>query len=302
MALHVADRPTTVLILGESGTGKELIADLIQDNNPRRDMPYVKINCGAITETLLESELFGHEKGSFTGAKSMRTGKFEQANGGTLFLDEVGEMSLSAQVKVLRVLQNGEFQRVGGRKTIKTDVRVIAATNKNLDEEVKIGSFRKDLFYRLNVYPIAIPPLKDRKEDIPLLVNHYLQVYRAKSNNYIVGLAENAMRLLKIYDWPGNVRELENAVERAVVVCAGRIISEKDLPESVRNADDTLREKTIDIEIGIPLQEAEDKIIMETLTSVRGVKKKAAEVLGIGRKTLYRKLERIEEKEDEVSH
>lgn len=296
MALHVASGPTTVLVQGESGTGKELIADLIQENNPRKDMPYVKINCGAIPETLLESELFGHEKGAFTGAKSMRIGKFEQANGGTLFLDEVGEMSQSAQVKLLRVLQNGEFQRVGGRRTIKTDVRVIASTNKFLEEEVDKGKFRKDLFYRLNVYPITLPPLRERKEDIPLLVNHYLQVYRAKSNNYIVGIAENAMRLLKAYDWPGNVRELENAIERAVVMCSGRLITERDLPESVRNADEALKERTIDIEIGVPLQEAEDRIIMETLTSVKGVKKKAAEILKIGRKTLYRRLERIEKR------
>jgi len=297
MALHVSSGPTTVLIQGESGTGKELIADLIQENSSRKDASYVKINCGAITESLLESELFGYEKGAFTGAKTMRIGKFEQANAGTLFLDEVGEMSQSAQVKLLRVLQNGEFQRVGGSVTITTDVRVIAATNKNLEEEVTKGNFRKDLFYRLNVYPIELPPLRERKEDTPLLVNHYLQVYRAKSNNYIVGITENAIKSLKMYDWPGNVRELENAVERAVVVCSGRIITEKDLPEVVMNADGTLFERTIDIDIGMPLQDAEDKIILETLTSVRGVKKKAAEILGIGRKTLYRKLERIEGKE-----
>ncbi len=301
MSLHVAGGPTTVLVQGDSGTGKELIADLIQDNSPRKDMPYVKINCGAMPETLLESELFGHEKGAFTGAKSMNIGKFEQADGGTLFLDEVGEMSKSAQVKVLRVIQNGEFQRVGGRRTIKTDVRVIAATNKNIEEEVENGNFRKDLFYRLNVYPIQIPPLRERKEDIPLLVNHYLQIYRAKSNNYIVGISEGAMKSLKVYDWPGNVRELENAIERAVVVCAGRIITEQDLPESIRHADAALKERTIDIEIGMQLKDAEEKIILETLTSVRGVKKKCAEVLGIGRKTLYRKLEQIEGKEEEVS-
>lgn len=301
MALHVAASPTTVLIGGESGTGKELIADLLQENSPRRDMPYVKINCGAIPETLLESELFGHEKGAFTGADTRRVGKFEQANGGTLFLDEVGEMSQSAQVKLLRVLQNGEFQRVGGRETIRTDVRVVAATNKTLDEEVEKGKFRKDLYYRLNVYPITLPPLRERKEDIPLLVNHYLQVYRAKSNNYIVGVAENAMRSLQVYDWPGNVRELENAVERAVVVCTRRIITEEDLPEAVRYAASTLKEKTIDIEIGTSLKEIEERVIRETLTSVRGVKKKAAEMLGIGRKTLYRKLERMEVGDGKVS-
>jgi two-component system response regulator HydG len=301
MALHVAASSTTVLIQGESGTGKELIADLLQENSPRRDMPYVRINCGAITETLLESELFGHEKGAFTGADTRRAGKFEQATGGTLFLDEVGEMSRSAQVKLLRVLQDGEFQRVGGRETIRTDVRVIAATNKNLGEEVDKGKFRKDLYYRLNVYPIMLPPLRERKEDIPLLVNHYLQIYRAKSNNYIVGIAENAMRSLQVYDWPGNVRELENAVERAVVVCSRRIITEEDLPEAVRNAITSLKERIIDIEIGMPLREIEERVIRETLTSVRGVKKKAAEILGIGRKTLYRKLDRMGMNDGEVS-
>jgi transcriptional regulator with GAF, ATPase, and Fis domain len=301
MALHVAGSPTTVLIQGESGTGKELIADLIQENSPRRDAPYVKINCGAITETLLESELFGHEKGAFTGADSRRAGKFEQATGGTLFLDEVGETSLSAQVKLLRVLQDGSFQRVGGTETLKTDVRVIAATNKNMEEEVEKGRFRKDLFYRLNVYPITLPPLRERKEDIPLLVNHCLQVYRTKSNNYIVGIAENAMRLLQMYDWPGNVRELENAIERSVVVCSKRIVTEEDLPEAVRNALTSLKDRVIDIEIGMPLREIEERVIRETLTSVRGVKKKAAEILGIGRKTLYRKLDRMEVDQREVS-
>ncbi len=301
MALHVAGRPTTVLITGESGTGKELIADLIQENDQRRDKPYVKINCGAIPETLLESELFGHEKGAFTGAKNRRAGKFEQADGGTLFLDEVGEMSQSAQVKLLRVLQNGEFQRVGGSETIKTDVRVIASTNKDLERETEKGKFRKDLLYRLNVYPIELPPLRERKEDIPLLVNHYLKVYRAKSNNYIVGIAESAMKALKLYDWPGNVRELENAIERAVVVCTDRIIGDRELPETVLKAHTELHERSIDIEIGMPLREAEERIILETLTSVGGKKKRAAEILGIGRKTLYRKLEKFEQQGKIVS-
>ena len=193
MALYVADSYTTVLLQGESGTGKEMMADLIQSRSSRADKPYVKINCGAIPETLLESELFGHEKGAFTDARNRRIGKFEEANGGTLFLDEIGEMSLSAQVRLLRVLQNGEFTRVGGNEIIKTDVRVIAASNIDLEEAVRDGKFRRDLFYRLNVYPIKLPPLRERREDIPLLAIHFLEIYKKRSNKNITGITEKAL-------------------------------------------------------------------------------------------------------------
>ena len=293
MALHVAGGTTTVLVLGESGTGKELIADLIHENSQRVDGPYVKINCGAIPESLLESELFGHEAGAFTDARRQHRGKFEQANGGTIFLDEVGEMSLSAQVKLLRVLQDGEFQRVGGSKTIKTDVRVIAASNVLLEEAVSGGTFRKDLFYRLNVYPIELPPLRERKEDLPLLVSHFIEKFREKSGKYVVGISDKAIELLRAYAWPGNVRELENAIERAVVVAERKILSVEDLPEAIRHSDKSLREKSIEIEIGASMDEVEKKVITETLQFSGGIKSKAARILGIGRRTLYRKLARF---------
>ncbi len=292
MALHVAGGTTTVLVLGESGTGKELIANLIHENSTRADGPYIKINCGAIPEGLLESELFGHEAGAFTDARKMHRGKFEQANGGTIFLDEIGEMSLSAQVKLLRVLQDGEFQRVGGSKTIRTDVRVIAATNASLEEAVAQKTFRKDLYYRLNVYPIELPPLRERLEDLPLLVSHFIEIFREKSGKYIVGISDEAMELLGSYDWPGNVRELENAIERAVVVAERRILSVEDLPEAIQHSDMNLREKNIEIEIGSSMDEIEKRVITETLQFSGGVKKKAAKILGIGRRTLYRKLSR----------
>jgi len=293
MALHVAGGTTTVLILGESGTGKELVADLIQENSPRADGPYIKINCSAIPEGLLESELFGHEAGAFTDARRQHRGKFEQSNGGTIFLDEIGQMSLSAQVKLLRILQEGEFQRVGGSKTIRTDVRVIAATNIALQEAVVGGNFRNDLFYRLNVYPIELPPLRERKEDLPLLVSHFIEVFREKSGKYVIGITDQAIELLRAYDWPGNVRELENAIERAVLVAERKILSVEDLPEAIQHARRDLRERTIEIEIGHSMEEIERKVIAETLNYSGGIKSKAAEILGIGRRTLYRKLERL---------
>ena len=292
MALGVASGTTTVLILGESGTGKELIANLIHENSHRAEAPYIKINCGAIPEGILESELFGHEAGAFTDARKQHHGKFEQADGGTIFLDEVGEMSLSAQVKLLRVLQDGEFQRVGGSRTLRTDVRVIAASNFSLEDAVTEGVFRKDLFYRLNVYPILLPPLRERKEDIPLLVGHFIEVFREKSGKYVVGISDKAIELIKAYNWPGNVRELENAIERAIVVAERKVLSVADLPEAVRRTDKGLRERNIEIEIGLSMEEIEKKIITETLQFSEGVKSRTAEILGIGRRTLYRKLER----------
>lgn len=290
MALNVAESDTTVLIQGESGTGKELLADLIQRNSGRKDKPYIKINCGAIPETLLESELFGHEKGAFTDAKTRRKGVFELAHRGTLLLDEIGEMSASAQVKLLRVLETGEFTRLGGSEKIRVDVRVIALTNVDLEEAVAQGRFRKDLFFRLNVYPITLPPLRERKEDIPLLVDHFLKVYQKKANKYIAGVSEEAMRLLRAYSWPGNVRELENALERAVIMAGRRMITVEELPERIRRAGEG--ERTLELPLGVSLEEAERRLILETLAATGNDKTRTAEILGIGRKTLYRKLTR----------
>jgi two-component system response regulator HydG len=267
------------------------MADLIQSRSSRADRPYIKINCGAIPETLLESELFGHEKGAFTDARNRRIGKFEEANNGTLFLDEIGEMSLAAQVRLLRVLQNGEFTRVGGNEVVKTDVRVIAASNIDLEQAVADGRFRRDLFYRLNVYPIKLPPLRERREDIPLLAIHFLEIYKKRSSKNITGITEKALSRLRRYDWPGNVRELENAIERAVIIAQGRLITVDDLPDAVRGAEsETDARKTVEVEVGTPIEEVERRVILETLAYTRGDKSRAAQILGIGRKTLYRKL------------
>lgn len=306
LGLNVADTNTTVLILGESGTGKELIANLIHYNSGRESKPFVKINCGAIPETLLESELFGHEKGAFTDARSQRQGRFEEANGGTLFLDEIGEMSLQAQVRLLRVLQDGELTRVGGKQVLKTDVRVIAATNTDLERAIEEGTFRKDLFYRLSVFPISLPPLRVRVEDINLLVFHFLEEYKRKSGRFISGISKEAMRALVNYNWPGNVRELENAIERAVIIASGRQIELDDLPEAIsRSAEYSAAHarlerasaagegRTIGIEIQVPsaMEEIEKQVIEATLDYTDGDKSQAARLLNIGRKTLYRKLE-----------
>lgn len=309
LSLNVADTNTTVLVLGESGTGKELIANLIHYNSGRENKPFVKINCGAIPETLLESELFGHEKGSFTDAREQRQGRFEEASGGTLFLDEIGEMSPQAQVRLLRVLQDGEFTRVGGKQVLKTDVRVIAATNTDLEKAIEEGSFRKDLFYRLSVFPISLPPLRDRVEDIHLLVFHFLEDYKNKSGRFITGISKEAMRALVNYEWPGNVRELENAIERAVIIASGRQIELEDLPEAIsRRASEALayarqeraaaavEGRAIGIEVELPaaMDEIEKQIIEATLDYTEGDKSRAARLLNIGRKTLYRKLEQYE--------
>ena len=309
LALNVADTNTTVLIQGESGTGKELIANLIHYNSGREDEPYVKINCGAIPENLLESELFGHEKGAFTDARTMRKGRFEEANGGTLFLDEIGEMSLSAQVKLLRVLQEGEFMRIGGNKTIKVDVRVIAATNINLEKAVDDEKFRKDLYYRLSVFPIDVPPLRERPEDIHLLVFHFLELYKEKSGRFVSGISQEALRALVNYEWSGNVRELENAIERAVIIASGRQIELEDLPEAIsQKAFETnakAREERaraasegrsigLDVELPSTMSEVEERVIKATLDYTGGDKSNAARLLNIGRKTLYRKLKQYE--------
>ncbi len=309
LALNVADTNTTVLINGESGTGKELLANLIHYNSGREGKPYVKINCGAIPETLLESELFGHEKGAFTDARAQRQGRFEEASGGTLFLDEIGEMPLSAQVKLLRVLQDGEFTRIGGKEVLKTDVRVIAATNVDLEKAIEDGRFRKDLYYRLSVFPIQIAPLRDRIEDINLLVFHFLEQYKEKTGRFVSGISKEALRALVNYGWPGNVRELENAIERAVIIASGRQIELDDLPEAISNkafelnaqarherANAASEGRAVMLEIDFPatMDEIEKLAIEMALDYTAGDKSRASRLLNIGRKTLYRKLEQFE--------
>ncbi len=309
LALNVADTNTTVLINGESGTGKELLANLIHYNSGRENKSYIKLNCGAIPETLIESELFGHEKGAFTDARSQRQGRFEEADGGTLFLDEIGEMSLAAQVKLLRVLQDGEFTRVGGKQVIKTDARVIAASNVDLEKAVEEGRFRKDLFYRLSVFPIRIPPLRERAEDIHLLVFHFLELYKQKTNRFVSGIAKDALRALINYEWNGNVRELENAVERAVIVAAGRQIELDDLPEAISKrafesfaqakqerlrASSEGRAISLEMEFPATMEEIEKQAIELALDYAGGDKSRASRLLNIGRKTLYRKLEQYQ--------
>jgi len=306
LALSVADTQTNVLIHGESGTGKELLANLIHYNSGREDKPYVKLNCGAIPETLLESELFGHEKGAFTDARSRRRGRFEEADGGTLFLDEIGEMSLSAQVRLLRVLQDGELTRVGGNEVVKTDARVIAASNVDLERAIEAGTFRRDLFYRLSVFPIQLVPLRERREDIHPLVIHFLEHFKQKTGRFVPGISAEALRAFVNYDWPGNVRELENAIERAVIIASGRQIELNDLPEAInRNVleersrlrteriDAVTNERAVAFEVHVPasIEEIERRAIAATLDYTGGDKTRAARALGIGRKTLYRKLQ-----------
>jgi transcriptional regulator with GAF, ATPase, and Fis domain len=313
LALSVADTQTSVLIQGESGTGKELLANLIHFNSGREDKPYIKLNCGAIPETLLESELFGHEKGAFTDARSRRRGRFEEADGGTLFLDEVGEMSLAAQVRLLRVLQDGEFTRVGGNDVLKADVRIIAASNVNLDQAIEDGTFRRDLFYRLSVFPIQLPALRERPEDIHLLVIHFLEHYKQRTGRFVSGISKGALRALISYDWPGNVRELENAIERAVIIAAGRQIELDDLPAAIGNVvaeRETLlraerahaasegRSARLEIDVPSSMDEIERQAIEATLDYTSGDKTRAAKLLNIGRKTIYRKLDQYNGKLD----
>ncbi len=290
---QVAPSEATVLITGESGTGKELIAGAIHYNSSRKDGPFVKLNCAAITETLLESELFGHEKGAFTGADRRKEGRFYQAHGGSLFLDEVSEMSLIMQVKLLRVLQEREFVRVGGEKTIQVDVRLIAATNKNLAELIGKGLYREDLYYRLNVVDLEIPPLRNRQQDIPLLAQHFLEMFAAKNHKKIKGFTPQGLDLLIRHDWPGNVRELMNAVERTVVLSRSDYLSDKDFPMYTDTApyDSTASDiPTIDIDGSNPLEAVERATILKTLEAAGGNKSETARRLGITRKTLHKKL------------
>jgi DNA-binding NtrC family response regulator len=294
----VADTDSTVLITGESGTGKELIAKAIHYNSYRRDNPMVVINCGAIPEELLESELFGHEKGAFTGAHKSRVGRFELANEGTIFLDEIGDMSPNLQVKLLRVLQEQKFERVGSTRTIKVDIRIIAATNKNLINAVNKGTFREDLYYRLNVIPIKVPLLRHRKSDIPLLVDFFLRKFNKEKRKYVKGFSPEAMDALLEYDWRGNVRELENLVERVVILANGDQIELEDIPESIkgRAGTDESFEATIPHKGGIPfdhaVEEYEKKLILQALSETNWVTTKAAKLLNMNRTTLIEKMKK----------
>ena len=283
----VADARISVLITGETGVGKEVVANAIHNLSSRSDKAFIPVVCSSLSETLLESELFGHEKGAFTNADSMHKGKFELAHGGTIFLDEIGEINQSVQVKLLRVLQERKFERVGGEEPIEVDVRVLAATNKNLEEEVKAGRFREDLYFRLNGIHIEVPPLRERKDDIPLLLNSFLERYNAENGKHITGFDNQARNALYKYDWPGNIRELQHCVESSVVMASGSEITLEDLPPSVSKASGI---ETISVPVGITLDEAEKIIIQENLAANKGNKSKTAETLGIGRKTLHRKL------------
>jgi DNA-binding NtrC family response regulator len=285
---RVAPTKANVLISGESGVGKELIADAIHNLSPRRDKPLIKVHCAALAESLLESELFGHEKGAFTGAQARKRGRFELAHEGSLFLDEIGEINQNVQIKILRVLQERKFERVGGEETVEVDVRIIAATNKNLKEEIEKGSFREDLYYRLNVVNIHIPPLRERRDDIALLAHAFMHEFAQENGKNIEGIDSQARACLFSYRWPGNVRELRNCMESAVVMARGSIIQADDLPPSVRSAEEP---GSIRIPPGTSMAEAERIIIAETLLAQGGNKSRTAELLGIGRKTLHRKIE-----------
>ena len=285
---QVATSTATVLIQGESGTGKELIADAVHHGSPRRDRPLIKVNCAALPEGLLESELFGHERGAFTGAVARKEGRFELADGGTLFMDEIGEISPAMQAKLLRVLQAGEFERVGGTHTLRVDVRLVAATNADLAGLVREKRFREDLYYRLNVIAVHLPPLRERCEDIPLLAHHFLRRFAAKNAKTVTGFTEEALDLLQTYAWPGNVRELENVIERAVVLTRSPLITPADLPETLTGSEQSVRHLVISI--GTPLEEVEDRLIEETLRYAKGDKTIAAKLLGIATRTIYRRM------------
>ncbi len=299
LVARVAQGKSTVLLEGESGTGKELVARAIHSHSARRDRPFVPVNCGALPDTLLESEMFGHEKGAFTGAIGVKHGLFETADGGTLFLDEIGELGQSLQVKLLRVMQDQEIRRVGSNTSTKVDVRLIAATNRDLGAMVKDGKFREDLFYRLNVVRIKLPPLRERREDVRMLAQHFLQKYAGGSDHPVRGFSAEALDRLETYRWPGNVRELENAIERAVSLSQGPVLLPQDLPESIQagnvaeptppaavKADDHT-------EAMLTLEEIERRHLLRVLKEMKGNKVKAAKILGIDRRTLYRMAERF---------
>jgi len=288
---RVALTPATVLIQGESGTGKELVAHAIHTLSPRVDGPFIRVNCAALTETLLESELFGHEKGAFTGAHARKTGRFELADGGTLFLDEIGELSFNVQAKLLRVLQERTFERVGGEKTIKVDVRIIAATNRDLLKEAQEGRFREDLYYRLSVFPISIPPLRDRQEDIPYLANHFLKKLRDYGQTKT--LSPEVLTQLLAYDWPGNVRELENVVERMVIVSQGEVIGLEGLPVlSTPSKEKKVPEPFELPPEGVSLEELEKSFLQQALEQTGGNQSQAAKRLGLSRHAFLYRLEK----------
>ena len=284
----VADSDVTVLLTGESGTGKELIARAIHHKSPRADGPFITLNCGALPDNLFESELFGYEKGAFTGAMATKMGRFELADGGTLLLDEVGELSLKSQVDFLRVLETKEFRRLGGTKLLKVDTRIIAATNRNLEEAVKQGDFREDLYYRLNVVPIRLPPLRDRADDIPLLVDRFLAECSAQHHREPKDVSREAMRLLRLYGWPGNIRQLRNLMERLVVTVKDTMIQPEHLPEEIQASKEDAR--TMVVTLGTSLDQLEREVIQRTLTEITNHREKAAKLLGISLRTLQYKI------------
>jgi DNA-binding NtrC family response regulator len=284
---RAAPTRASILITGESGVGKELVADAIHELSPRKGKPLIKVHCAALAANLLESELFGHEKGAFTGAVSRRRGRFELANEGTLFLDEIGEIDQNIQIKLLRVLQERQFERVGGEDTVETDVRIVAATNKDLKAEIERGNFREDLYFRLNVVNIAVPPLRERKDDIPLMAASFLKEFAAENAKTIEGIHEKAYSRLYAYNWPGNIRELRNCIESAVVMCRKNLITEEDLPPSLQTGGD---DDWVRVPLNVSLDEADALIIRAAVNYYNGNKSRAAEALGIGRKTLHRKI------------
>ncbi len=291
LIMKVAPTDSTVLILGESGTGKELVATSIYEQSLRKDKPFIKLNCAAIPEELLESELFGHEKGAFTGAISSKRGKFDMANGGTIFLDEIGDMPFNLQAKILRVIQEREFYRVGGTRTIKANVRFIASTNQNLEQTVKEGSFREDLFYRLNVFSLHLPPLRERKEDISLLVDHFLE-----KSSRPVQISSTALQMLMANSWPGNIRELQNTIERAAVICDGEFIEPEHLPQSITGAFINTGESLPHLPASAPLDhrlnEIEKGMIIEALRKTGGIQIRATELLGINQRSLWHRIKK----------
>jgi len=284
----VADSDVTVLLTGESGTGKELIARAIHHKSPRADGPFITMNCGALPDTLFESELFGYEKGAFTGAMATKMGRFELADGGTLLLDEVGELSLKSQVDFLRVLETKEFRRLGGTKLLNVDARIIAATNRNLEEAVKQGDFREDLYYRLNVVPIRLPPLRDRADDIPLLVDRFLTECATQHHREPKDVSQEAMRLLRLYGWPGNIRQLRNLMERLVVTVKDPMIQPEHLPEEIQAGKEDAR--TMVVTLGTSLDQLEREVIQRTLTEITNHREKAAKLLGISLRALHYKI------------
>jgi len=290
---QAAPTSASVLITGESGTGKELVAQTIHQLSPRAGFQFIAINCAAIPETLLESEIFGHEKGAFTGAADRRQGCFELADRGTLFLDEIGEMTPATQVKLLRVLQEQKFRRLGGRTEQSVDVRIIAATNADPVEAVRQGKLREDLFYRLNVFSLRLPPLRERKEDLPLLIQSFINEFNARNQKAVAGVDHEAMRLLEQHSWPGNVRELRNVIERATILAPGQFIEAKHLPPVVEGEAPASREAPMALAAGITVEEAERRLIMMTLAHTRDNKTRAAEILGISLKTLHNKLNKL---------